>query len=147
MKTNLRKFLSVITLAGACGWCGCTTNDAGKRVPDIERISLGIRETVKTGTKFELARNPASRTAFSAALVALTDLSSSPAITPNALLNVINRLPVKQFTGTNGQLAFDSAGIVVALTNWSKVNAERQAQLRPIVQAFIDGLVDAGITP
>lgn len=143
----------LITLAIA--HCGCTTTPAtvgptgeiipGHQVADIPRIAATIQELTTDGVSQLLAAKPDTMKPLSTSLEELTALESQDAITPAQLLTILNKLPVKQFSGPKGAIAFSSAKLLLAATGISTMEITKLNELKPIVSAFKQGLLNAGV--
>lgn len=152
MKKNTTIIATLIALA-AIFITGCTTvtttdpfgDPVTKQVPDIERIAAVTQETTAFAVATLLAEKPETEAPLSKTLSELTVLASQDAITPSQILTILNKLPVKQFSSPNGVLAFSAAKIILASAGWSNIDIVKLNELKPIVEALRQGLINAGV--
>lgn len=142
MKTKLFLTTSLIALVMIPA---CTTTPEGKTIPDVPRIAAVTREAATIGTQQALLAHPEWATQFRKVYGQLSVLSSSPDITVEKLLVIVNQLPVKQLQSQNATLAISGARLLITATGWSSVTVVRAQQMKPVVDAIMEGMVAGGL--
>jgi len=144
-----------LVLAASLLLSGCVTSTktdpfgdtVAVKTVDIPRLAAVTRQVTAIGITLALQNNPELMPKLSIALQELTTLAESNTITPELIIAILNQIPVKQFRSPEGVIAFNSAKVILAASGWSNVDLVKIEQLRPIVIALRDGLVDGGVTP
>jgi hypothetical protein len=126
------------------GLTGCKTAPDGTQTADIERIARVTKEAATIGTMEVLARRPDWRAHFQIAHVELLALEKSDKITLDSILNIVSRLPVKELRSDDARLAITGARLLISAIDVPEIDAERLAQLRPIVVALREGIESGG---
>jgi hypothetical protein len=139
-------FAVMLLAALALPQVGCKTVD-GESVPDIERIAATAREAATFGVQEALLARPDWADEFTLAHRELTSLAAGDTITAAQLLDILNRLPVKELKSEEARITIAGARILIAGAGWSVVDAERLNQLRPVIIAIAEGLVSGGVQP
>lgn len=122
---------------------GCKTVD-GERVPDIERIARVTKEAATIGTQEVLARRPEWLPGFRIAHAELVALSQADNIDIDQILDIMGRLPVDELKSDNARLAIQGARLVISAIDVPEIQADKLAQLRPIVVALHEGIKAGG---
>lgn len=124
---------------------GCVTGPNGTQQPDIHRISAVAREAATVGTQEALLARPDWYNGFATAHDELVRLSNQPTIGVGDLLDILNRLPVKELKSRDARIAISVARITIAGANWSVIDAERLDQIKPVIIAIYEGMEAGGV--
>lgn len=120
---------------------GCKTGGTGA---DIERIARVTKEAATIGTEQLLVRHPEWQAQFQIAHDDLVTLENSDTVSLARVLEIINRLPIKELSGRDAKLAVQGARLLISAIDVPEVDAQRLAQIRPIVKALREG-IEAGL--
>jgi hypothetical protein len=137
----------ILILICALAFSACTTNQAGKTVPDVPRIVATVKEAATVGTQLALIQKPESKTTFLKVESELLTLAAQPDITVERLFAILDQLPVKKLKSSKAQLIIGGARITVAAAGWSNVDIIRAEQLKPVTIAIVDGMMAGGAVP
>lgn len=141
----MKKILFIcIALALLASFTACTTVN-GVRQPDIARIALVTREAASIGTQEALLVHPEWLPYFAIAHAELRTLATSETISVTDILGIIGRLPVKELKSQAARVSIEGAQLLIVASGFSEVNAERVAQLKPIVEALYLGMEAGGV--
>jgi hypothetical protein len=159
---NKRKSLLIVStlslaVAGLLAFgCGCksvstvTTDNNGNTVTnvtktlDVARASSIAKQAATVATTEVLTAQPQLRPQFELAESDLRTLATSPSIGLQDILNIAERLPIKELKSQDARYAFEGATIIIAGLPVPDLPADKAAKLQPIALAIADG-VAAGL--
>jgi hypothetical protein len=139
------------TLAISVG-CGCksvttvSTDSNGNSVTnvtktlDVARASSIAKQAATIATEEVLKAQPQLRPQFELAESDLRTLATSPSIGLQDILNIAERLPIKDLQSQDARYAFEGATIILAGLNIPDLPADKAAKLQPIALAIADGI-------
>lgn len=141
----MKKILAIcIVVPLLASFSACTTVN-GVSEPDVARIALVAQEAATIGTEEALLLHPEWMPFFQIAQAELRTLATAPTISASDILGIIGRMPVKELKSQAARVSIDGARLLIAATGFSEINAERVAQLRPIVVALYVGMEAGGV--
>lgn len=148
MKTLRNPLLLIATLAcaGTIYLAGCTTMPTN---PDgTVRPNKKIEAVVYLGTVKVLERHPEWRPGFVIAAGELEALQQQETFGFDSVLEIVNRLPVKELQGSDAILYINTATILLEDFQGLQVDISKTPQLRSAVSGLQRGLVrGTGGTP
>lgn len=133
-------FAAYVTLT----FTGCKTVD-GQSVADVERIARVAGEATTIAVEELLPRHPEWKEQFKIAYAELVALEKSDTIGINNLLEIINRLPIKELGSDEARIAVRGARLVISAIDLPEIEADRVATIRPIVTAIREALERSGV--
>lgn len=125
---------------------GCKTV-GGQSTPDVDRIARVTKEAATIGTQELLKRHPEWRAQFRIARGELVALEASDTVSLDSVLEIINRLPIKELKSDDARLAVQGARLMISAIDVPEVSADRLTQIRPIVKALREGIEAGGVGP
>ena len=153
MKTKLCAVLLIgASLIGLAALSGCitgttvtqnadgtyTTNTV--KTLDTNRVDLVAKQAAIDGTAAALQQNPQWLPQFQLAVNDLNQLATSPSITLNNILTIVQTLPVKQLKNQTAALSFEGATLVISLLDVPQLPPQATADLQSVAKAIADGI-------
>lgn len=102
------------------------------------RIQTGVKLAAYVGTAETLRAHPEYRKGFEVALVELKALEAGP-IDVIKLLEIVNRLPVKELKSDRAQMII-TAGTILLTDEIGATPLEKLNDLRPVISAIREGV-------
>ncbi len=131
-----KRLLSIIPLAALFLVASCKTTGG----PDIERISVAVKEAATIGTQEAIRDHPEWIPTFVLVRDQLDAISVKDRITVSDLLAAINKLPVSELSSDTARLSIEAARLLVAIAGWSDVEIVQTGQIRPVIIAMSQGI-------
>lgn len=110
------------------------------------RIAAAAKSAFYFGTHEAVKEFPDRRAKFQAGADSLAVLENSDTITLGQVLEVLQSLPVQKLHSDTAEVIITSATILISGIDFPTVDAERVAELRPIVSAIRQG-IQQGLGP
>ena len=130
MTPLLAGILAPLLLFTGCGTLQKNPNAA-------ERIADHVAYDV---TVLLLTKHPEWSRAFQSADLELAALESQPTIDAVAVVEILQRLPVKEFATPTARIIFDGVTLVIELTGDPQLKPESEAELRKVVRGLRSGI-------
>lgn len=138
MKTKLLSLIAAVSLMMGCA----TTPEA-----QMQQLVADARDLAQLGTTIALMDNPNNRAALEFTVIGLTELELLPdVITEDALLKVLQRLPVSELQGEKAKLFITTSKIIIRRAT-SAVSLGSLKTVRPIVTALREGMQAGLVIP
>jgi hypothetical protein len=132
----MKKLINVISLVCIISlFAGCAST--GSRQP-ID-YAPAVKQAAKEGTNLVVAEHPDWRQHFLDASDELNIIANAPNINFQTVIDIVNRLPVKELKSKDAKLAISGARIVLSFVQ-VEVPLDKVEKYRPIVVALRDGI-------
>lgn len=129
-----KQILTLIALGSLLFTAGCAST--GKTPVDY---APAVKQAAQEGTILALSEHPEWREHFLTAADELNIIALAPTINFQTVIDIVNRLPVKELKSKDAKLAISGARIVLAFVQ-VEVPLDKVEKYRPIVVALRDGL-------
>jgi hypothetical protein len=100
-----------------------------------------LKQVTFEGTQLVIAEHPEWREHFLTAADELNVVANSPTIDLNTVLEIVNRLPVKELKSRDARLAISGARLLLVFVG-VEIPVDKAEKLRPVVIALRDGIQD-----
>lgn len=121
-----------LLLTNGCAFRSGITSDPTNYGPKLKQVAF-------EGTQLVLSEHPEWREHFLTAADDLNVLANNPTIDLNSVLDIINRLPVKELKSRDARLAISGARLLLVFAN-VEVPVDKVEKIRPIVTNLRDGI-------
>jgi hypothetical protein len=157
MRNHKVKLVSVLLpyflLTGTLAFTpGCITTQTGQKIPDPVVLQTVAQEAASVGTTFWLQSHPdaGTREQFELARTSLRALVSAGGGDIAALQNALSDLPIKQLSGTNGQVIVSGAVVLIDAAGKELLKLDSKGiypnYVQPVAQGLLAGL-DVALGP
>lgn len=138
MKTKILSIIATITLIVGLTGCASTSGQSGLSPKTKSRIQSGVKLAAYVGTVETLRAYPQYRAGFELAARELKVLETGEVDTIK-LLEIVNRLPVKELKSDRAQMIITSATILLA-DELGATPLEKLEDLKPVIASIREGV-------